>query len=290
MTDKPQANPDAIDIVMIGRVVWLHKVLIGLTCIACGLVAAVFALTATKIYRADVIVTEVHDRGLGAGSSLVDRLGGIASLAGVNLNADSGGQEAQAVLDSRRLVEEFIKRNNLLPELSRNSSEPASLWLTVKRFKTGVLTINKDIRKGITTVSIEWTDPVTAARWANGFVALANDLIRARALEDAKRNIDYLNAVELRRVMFNIIENETKNLMLARGRVEYAFEVVDPAVPPEVRARPQRVLMVSVGLVVGLFIGITIAFVLERLGRNVRSSSVEQRKRRDQVPILDARG
>ena len=106
------------------------------------------------------------------------------------------------------------------------------------------------------------TDPVTAARWANGLVGLANELLRTRALEEAQRNIAYLNAqadrtneVELRRAIFNLIESETKTLMLANGRTEYAFRVVDPAVPPEIRSGPHRTLLLVTGLLVGLLLG-----------------------------------
>ena len=58
---------------------------------------------------------------------------------------------------------------------------------------------------------MEWPDPAIAASWANGFVAVANDLVRTKAREDAQRNVDYLNdqvaktnSVELRRVLYNI--------------------------------------------------------------------------------------
>jgi uncharacterized protein involved in exopolysaccharide biosynthesis len=124
------------------------------------------------------------------------------------------------------------------------------------------------------TVAIEWTDPVTAARWANDFVALANERIRSRALQDSTRNIEYLNkqierttVVEVQRAIYNLIESETKNLMLANVRAEYAFRIVDPAVPPEVRSSPRRKLLVLSGLAVGLFAGVFLAFELHLLRR-----------------------
>ena len=67
-----------------------------------------------------------------------------------------------------------------------------TLWAAVERFKEGVLTIRTDPRTEEITVSVEWTDPDTAASWANGFVALANEFMRARALAEASRNAEYL--------------------------------------------------------------------------------------------------
>ena len=54
-------------------------------------------------------------------------------------------------------------------------ANPLTLWHAVKRFRELVLTIREDDANGITTVSIEWTDPAVAARWANDYVALANE-------------------------------------------------------------------------------------------------------------------
>lgn len=290
---SPAAERDAIDLVTVTRLLWRNRLIIALACGICGIAAAAYALTATPMFSAEAILTEVRDRGMGGASSLVDQLGGIASLAGVNLNSDSAGQEAQAVLESRRLAEEFIKRNNLLPVLSGKKGQTPSLWLAVKQFKGNVLSVHKDLRKGVTVVGVEWTDAATAAQWANGFVALANELIRARALEESNRNITYLtgqleqsNSVDLRKVMYGIIENETKKLMLAKGRIEYAFQVVDPAVPPEVRSSPKRTLIVLGGLVIGLFLGITIAFVRDGVGRPAPRSRADL----DRLHAADARG
>ena len=114
------------------------------------------------------------------------------------------------------------------------------MWLAVKDFKEGVLTIREDKRTGLLTIDVDWEDPAVAAKWANGFVALANERLRTRAIDEATRNIAFLNAqipqtsvVEVQRAIYNLIESETKTLMLANVRMEFAFTVIDPAVPPE---------------------------------------------------------
>jgi uncharacterized protein involved in exopolysaccharide biosynthesis len=266
------AADDGVDFSDVVRFIWRHRFVIALACFCCGVIAVALALTATPIYRAEVVVTEVHDRNMTGVGSLATQLGGIASLAGVELTPGANpSQEAEAVLESRRLVEEFIKRGNLLPVLSRRGSKPSTLWIAVRQFKEGVVSVRKDMRKGVTTVAMEWTDAATAANWANEFVALANELIRRRALDESGRNIAYLNEqiartndVELRRVMYNLIENETRTLMLANARAEYAFEVVDPAVPPEIRTRPHRALMVLVGVALGFVPGVIAALVIDQ--------------------------
>lgn len=264
--NMPTREQDGIDLVALVKIVWSYRYLVAGVAVAAGLVATVLALTATPIYRAEVVVTEVHDQGMGGIASLANQLGGLASLAGVNIGGKDPGREAQAVLQSRYLAEEYIERNKLGPELLRGAKR-STTWFAVDRFQRDVLSVNEDQRKGVTRVTVDWTDPAVAARWANGFVALANELMRKRALDDSSRNIAYLNqqleqsnVVELRRVMYNLIESETKTLMVANGRIEYAFRVVDPAVVPEMRISPRRTLMVAVGLVIGFVLGVLIAF------------------------------
>lgn len=267
---------DELDLVGFIRLLWRHKLIVSLACLLCGGIAVVVALVTKPTFRAQAVVTEARDREMGGGGVLASELGGIASLAGVDVSEATGiGREATAVLNSYHLVEEFVKRNDLIPVLMRNAKKPPTLWLATKKFKEGIVLVHKDIRKGVTTVDVEWTDPVTAARWANGFVALANELIRQRAIEEASRNIAYLNEqlarttdVELRKVMYNLIENQTKTLMLANGRTEYAFTVVDAAVPPELKNRPHRTLMVLVGLAVGLTLGVAAAVIRDRFERS----------------------
>ena len=265
---------DEIDVIAFLRVVWEFKYVITLVAGIFGFAAVYLALTATLIFRAEVVVVEIDDGNVGAAASLANQFGGLASIAGINLGAGGVGREAQAILRSRHLVEEFIKRNDLLAILSPDGGESSTLWIAVQHFWEIVLTIREDAIEGITTVTIDWTEPDTAARWANEFVALANELIRARALEEATKNIEYLNRqierttdVEMQRVMYSLIENETQTLMLANARAEYAFRVVDPAVAPEVRSSPNRKLIVLSGGVLGLFIGTVLAFAINLLRR-----------------------
>jgi uncharacterized protein involved in exopolysaccharide biosynthesis len=224
-----------------------------------------YALTATIYYRAETVVTVVRpDTGGGAMSLAAD----LAGAMGVDMLQQNGEVETEnAVLRSRHLVAEFVKQNNILPMLAKPGKKPPSLWYGVKEFRDDVLVIKADAKKGVTNVQIDWTDPETAARWANAFVKLANDSIRSRALEESERNIKYLNAqlaqtseVEIRRAMYNLIENETKKGMLANGKVEYAFQTVDPAVPPEMRERPKRTLIVFGATFFGLLVAMGAAF------------------------------
>jgi uncharacterized protein involved in exopolysaccharide biosynthesis len=280
--DIPADASEDLDLGVLSRLLWRRRRLVMIGSLIGALLFGISAFTAQPWFRAQVIVTPARERNQSGAGALASELGGLASLAGVDITPGGLGdmQTSAAVLESRLLAEEFIKRNGLLPELQRASSRNKSLWRATDFFKKGVLTIIKDQRRGVTTVAIDWTDPATAARWANGYVALANELIRNHALEEATRNIAYLQEqvakttdVELRRVMFNLIESETRTQMLANGRAEFAFQVVDPAVAPELKAGPHRLLMTLIGLTVGFGFAAVIALIAERVARHRRGTS-----------------
>jgi uncharacterized protein involved in exopolysaccharide biosynthesis len=281
-SDRSAADADdEFDLSTLARLVWGNKLLIGLVALVGGSIAAELAFTTVPVFRAEATIVPVHEKDLASGG-LGSQLGALTSLVGVNLGqAGANTQTADAVLESRRLIEEFVRRNDLLPMLSAPGKKQKTMWIAVRDFKLGVLTVRKDTRKGITTVAVEWPDPAVAARWANGLVALANELIRTRAIDDATRNIAYLNrqleqtnALELRQALYDIIKNETKTLMLANGRDDYAFETVDPAVPPERKVGPHRAIMTLVGLAIGGVLGTIMAFIRDRIRR--RKSAAPQ--------------
>jgi uncharacterized protein involved in exopolysaccharide biosynthesis len=252
------------------------------------ILAAVVAFFIGDRYRAQVVVSPVTDGPSSGASALSRQLGGLAGLIGINLSdVSQSSQLAVPYLQSRALVERFIQDNELLPVLFEDQWDEASaswkqtwrdvptLWKATDVFVEDILRINVDQRTGLVTLSVEWTDPTQAAAWANGIVALANEQLRQRDLSEAERNAAYLreqidqtSIVGIQAAMFNLLENEMKTIMLANARAEYAFAVVDPAVPPEEKSRPNRPLII----VVGMFFGAAIAAGVVALRRLNRSS------------------
>ena len=263
---------DELDVYRLIQLIWKRRWLVIIITFLFGVGAAVLALVTEPVYRAQVVVTEVRESSSmgGAAGSLLAQFGGLANLAGLNIGSgDAASRNNSAMLKSRYLAEEFVHRYELTNGLFRRSKVKPTLWRAVEAFRGGVLTISEDIRQGKTTVAVEWTDPGLAARWANDYVALANEIVRTRALDEATRNIAYLkaqiaqtSALELQKVMYMLVQNEMKTLMLANARDEYAFAVVDPAVVPELRVRPARTLMVLTGGVMGFVISVVIVMAL----------------------------
>ena len=265
---------DEIDFIDLWWIIWDHRIQVGIVVVICTAVALFIALTATPMYRATVVVTEVKESGLDTGGGLAGEFGGLASLAGIDLQGVTPGEARRCC--ARGISLRSSSRNRTYSRCSSraNRRSAQACGSTVERFRKSVLDIQEDKLKGTTTVTMDWKDPDVAARWGDQFVALANELLRNKAIDDATRNVAFLKdqvehttSVEIQKVMYQLIEQETRRLMLAKGRDEYAFSTVDPAVKAEVRISPQRTLMVLSGGAVGLFLGALIAWVRTRFAR-----------------------
>jgi uncharacterized protein involved in exopolysaccharide biosynthesis len=274
----PVQVDEGLDLVALVRLLSDYRRTVLVTAAIFAVAAIIYALLATPIYRAEVTVTVVKDKDEGgAGEGVGSQLGDIANLAGVSLGGNSDEDAYKAVLWSRHLIQVFIDRYGLLQILRGHAPKAPTLWKAVGHFHDDLLTLKDDTKKGTTMVAISWTDPAVAARWANDFVALCNELIRTKALNQAQRNVDYLRdqaarqtSVEVQQALYNLVEQETKKLMLANERTEYAFAVADPAVAPEIRVSPKRTMIVLGGTGLGLFLGFSIAFVRSRLAARAR--------------------
>ena len=262
-------------VAFLGDVWGLKWLLAGVIAIAVG-VALAIALTATHIYRADAVVA-VARNSMSGSNPLGSQLGSLGSLAGFGLNEAGPAQEYRAILRSRALAEAFVEQYDVGIGAEGAADESSSLWQRVRDFRDLNLRIAENPTDGTTTVSIEWPDPDVAATWANAYIALANETIRNRELRTANSNIEYLkqqlagtSIVGLEQALSSLLEVEIQKQMLAKLSTEFAFTVVDAAVPPEKRTRPRRALIVILGGILGGVAGLLLVFLI-RLFRQVRA-------------------
>jgi len=121
-------------------------------------------------------------------------------------------------------------------------------------------------------VSIDWIDPVVATQWANLLIADLNDQMRERSLAEAETNLAYLkkelaaaDVVTLQQSIGRLLEAELQKVMLARGKREFAFRVVDTGGVPKWRSSPKRIQLISVAVVAGFILAVFIAFLRHAL-------------------------
>lgn len=276
---------DEISLQQVWRTLARYRRLIIATTSAGVIAAAAIAWLTTPVYRVDVLLAPVGDEPTGALSGVASQFGGLAALAGVDLRGNSSSKdEAIALLRSRSVTGQLIEANDLLPILyadewdassaawkSSDPEEVPTLWDAFRLFDDEIRHVTENPKAGLVTLAIDWTDPVLAKSWADELVQRVNRETRDRAIREAERSLAYLNQqlqktdiVELRQAIFSLIETQTKQMMLASVREDYAFKVIDPAVVPDLDdpIRPRPVLLIALGATTGLLLGVLLALLL----------------------------
>jgi uncharacterized protein involved in exopolysaccharide biosynthesis len=292
-TAREDANGTDVDLQTVLAVLWLRRWWIVASIVASTAVFAAVAFWMTPIYRATIVMVPASNEQNAAGSAL-GQLGGIAALAGINLGSTgSAVEESLAVLRSRSFTENFIRDQQLMPELfpkrrigtiSRwfGRSEDPALAEGYRYFDERIRLVAQDRRTGLVSVHIDWTDPDKAALWANELVARLNAELRRRAIEDSAASVEYLQkellartVIDTRQAIARLMETQINKGMFANVTLEYAFRVIDKALPPDSKdpIRPKKALMLALGCALGLFLGCMLALVVPRSQRSGRRVS-----------------
>ena len=155
------------------------------------------------------------------------------------------------------------------------SVEPTD-WELVKAFRE-LASISLDAKSGLVTVAVEYYSPESAKQWVDWLVADLNEAMKLRDQADATRNITYLKAqlektpvADMQKVFYQLIEDQTKTLMLTEVNQEYVFKTLDPAVVAEEKAKPKRALIAVLGTLLGGMLGVMIVLVRHAIGRTPR--------------------
>jgi uncharacterized protein involved in exopolysaccharide biosynthesis len=131
------------------------------------------------------------------------------------------------------------------------------------------MSVSTDKKTNMVTLKITWIDPVLARDWANTLVQQVNNQLREQTIRDAQKTIDYLkqqlesvSLVELKQVIYSLIEEKVKSITLAKVQSEYVFKVIDPAIVPDKPSKPKKGLIVAVSFVLGLMLSVFVALIL----------------------------
>jgi LPS O-antigen subunit length determinant protein (WzzB/FepE family) len=281
---------DEIDLFELIATVWAGKWLILFVSIVAAGISAWVSLQLPNVYTVEVKVAPVEQDGNNQMSALVAQYGGLASLAGIPIPTGGGGQTdlLLEILKSRSFLSRFISDLELGPRLiaieiydpitnretidSSVYDESSKAWMRVvdpprspepsdeelHEAFIEALTITKDKTSPLITVSFEHVSPVLGYDVLSKLVKRIDDFARARDKTKSEQSIQYLEEklsqtrlVDVEKVLYQMIETQTKTLMLAEVNKNYAFQIIDEATIPEKRSRPNRALIVVLSTLVG---------------------------------------
>jgi uncharacterized protein involved in exopolysaccharide biosynthesis len=263
MSRPDSLSSNEIDLAVLLRELGAARWRIALITSIATVVGLTYAWLATEWFRVDVVMVSADKGGM---SARAGQLGGLASLAGININSE-GSAEPLAVLKSKEFAATFIFDNDLtglLTDTDGSSNAKPDIRKATEFFDENIRTVAEDKKNGTVTLSIEWIDPGVAAMWANTYVDKLNERLRAEALAEAEKNVAFLQkeiaateVVQLRQSLGVVLESEMQKYLLASGNNSFAFKVVDKASAPLKATKPNRPAIVLIAFFLGLILSIT---------------------------------
>ena len=267
-----------------------HKLLIIAVTFGCSVVGFATSFLVDRVYDAEVLIHPVdHGATQGGLAALSGQLGGIASLAGIDLRSGpSRNEEWLALLESKAFTQKFIEENELMPILFSDHWDPREIIWRVQdgdeptmneavEVFSKLRNVRRIPRGDLVVLRIGWTEPEIAARWANQLVERLNQHVRSLAIDQAQNSLTYLenelentNIVEIRLGIYRMIESQIQTIMFANVQPDFAFRVVDQAIvlDKDKYSRPNRLLFALTGFLLGL----AVAFFTTDLKKDVARS------------------
>jgi uncharacterized protein involved in exopolysaccharide biosynthesis len=281
---------DEIDLFELVQTVWSGKWVIILVSILAAAVSAWVSLQLPNVYTVQVKIAPVEDEGGAQMNALVGQYGGLASLAGIPLPSGGSGQSELLleILQSRSFLEPFIRDQSLGPRLiaiegydliekqevvdSEKYDPTEKRWVRVVELPqtpepsgeelfeafSEALSVTKDKTSPVITISFEHRSPLLGYEVLAALVKRVDDFARSRDRTRSQQSIEYLEQklsetrlVDVEKVLYQMIESQTKTLMLAEVNKDYAFQVIDAPQVPEKHSKPSRALIVVLSTLVG---------------------------------------
>ena len=292
---------DEIDLRELFGVLWAGKVKIIAITAMFAVASVIYALSVPNQYKATALLAPAQSDGGGLSGAL-GQLGGLASLAGVSLGGGESGevQIAQEIMKSWSYIEGFIADNNIAVEVyaaegwNKSSNtlvidddiydttqqswlvedddtgelRPPTSWELLEVFQEK-LSVSEDKKSGLVSVSIEYYSPQVAKQWVDMYVEAINRFMQQRQVDKVTKNITYLqeqiektSIAEMQEVFYTIIEEQTKNKMLAEASPEYVFVAVSPSMVPEEKSQPKRALICILGTLLGGMLSVLLVLIM----------------------------
>jgi uncharacterized protein involved in exopolysaccharide biosynthesis len=296
----PAPDDDVVDLRSLIHLLWSRNWTIVAITLTSAVISVIVALLIPNTYRAEALLAPDDPDRAGGLSALAAQYGGLASLAGINLGDRSVDRTdlALEILKSRQFLRIFIEHHEILvdlmavdgwnPDTGMSEVDPdvydvnTGKWVrkvspprttvpspqeAYEQFM-GILTVSQDKATGFVSIAIEHYSPATAKQWIDWLVEDINSSIMERDVAEAEQAIEYLNEqisntslAGLQNVFFNLIEEQTKTVMLARMTDEYLLKTLDPAVVPEEKFRPRRALIVILSGMFGFCFAVIVVLI-----------------------------
>ena len=252
--DLQNTYDDEIDFRELFSTLWLNKKFILILTGIFAVLSVIYSLSLTNLYTSQALLVPTS-----LNSNSTSQYSALASVAGVNLSDSSPDVTlAIAFINSKKIIRQLIKHESFLPDLmaakkwhiKSNSiiydddlyDKKNKKWVREVDFPfqqvpseqeafalfSKQINISEDKKNQLVTLSVEHISPSVAQQWAEWIIDEANTMVANLRIEEAESSINYLNEqikltpyAELRTMFFNLIQQNTQNMMLAKVSKQY---------------------------------------------------------------------
>lgn len=158
--------------------------------------------------------------------------------------------------------------NTWIRDYSYPKQQIPSAQESFERFKKAHLSLSDDEKSGFITLSIKHQSPFIAKQWAELVVNEVNAFYRQKDKSESEKAVNYLNQQisttdlsEIKQVLAQLLQEETKKLTLIEANQYYVFDYIDPPAVMEKKSKPKRAVICILFALLGGMLSIFLVLI-----------------------------
>ena len=291
---------DEIDLKELFFVLWNAKLFIIAITSFFAVLSVVIALLQPNIYESSAVLAPRNAQS--SLSGLAAQYGGLAAMAGIQLPGGEEGSKtliAMEKMKSKQFFEEYLYEEILVELMAAENWDASSNTLKIDadaydlqkskwirdveppfkpepsmqeahlEFIEKHFSLSQAKETGMVSIAVEHISPYVAQKWVNLIITGISNSLRQTDVLEATKAIAYLNElrentnlVNMDVIFSQLIEEQTKTIMLANVSEDYVFQVLDPPYAAEEKSKPSRALICILGTLLGGMLATLAALVL----------------------------
>ena len=265
-----------------------------------SIIGVIYSLLLPNIYESKAMLVPVNSSsGISGALGSYSGLAGLAGIS--LPSGDDEGNSAKAIqkISSLSFFENNILPNIHLPDLmavkSWNSKTNtltfddsiydtnSNTWIrdfsypqqqipsaqeSFEVFKTAHLSLSEDKKSGFITLAIKHQSPFIAKQWVELVINQVNAFYRQKDKSESEKAVSYLNQQisitglsEIKQVIAELLQEETKKLALIEANQYYVFDYIDPPAVMEKKSEPKRALICILSALLGGMLSILLVLI-----------------------------
>ena len=288
----PDDYDNEIDLFELFHVLFEGKwIIVSLTALV-SILGLIYSLLLPNIYVSKALLVPVN---ISSGiSRTVGNYQSIAGLAGINIpssGSEGNSEKAIKTLNSLSFFEKNILPNIYLPDLmavkswnsqtnkvvydesifeidSNTWKQKPSAQQAFKVFTGKHLRLTEEKNSNFITLSIKHQSSFIAKQWADLVINEVNNFYRQKDKNESEKAVSYLNQQismtgfsEIKQVLAQLLQEETKKLTLIEANQSYVFDYIDPPAVMEMKSEPKRAFICILSALFGGFLSIFLVLV-----------------------------